>query len=223
MTITDWPKADRPREKLLLQGEEALTDAELIAIFLNTGTRGKTALDIAKALLAKHGSLKTLLSLPPTLLHQPGLGAAKYAALKAAAELGRRCLQDPLPPGTLLNNSLAVQRFLESRLRHQASEIFACLFLDSHLRLIRFEALFHGTHNQAAVYPREIVKQGLIHNAAKIILAHNHPSGHPQPSQADKDVTQHIKQALALIDMVVIDHIIIGNPENYSFAETGLL
>jgi DNA repair protein RadC len=224
MPITDWPQQDRPREKLLSKGEHILTDAELIAIFLKTGIRGKTALDIAKELLSEYGSLKKLLQVPPqTLIKKPGIGNAKYAALRAAVELGKRYLNEPLLIGTALNSSRATQNFLAQRLREHTKEVFACLFLDNHFRLICFEELFFGTINEANIYPREIVRRGLMHNAAKIILAHNHPSGNPLPSAADKEVTILIQQALQLIDIDVVDHIIIGNPENFSFAETGII
>jgi DNA repair protein RadC len=224
MTITDWPAEDRPREKLLSKGEQTLTTAELIAIFLKTGTRGKTALDLARELLAEYSDLKKLLSAPPhELIKKNGIGQAKYAALRAAIELGRRYLNEQLPAGTVLNSSSRTQQFLAQHLRDQANEVFACIFMDHHFRLISFETLFSGTVNEANIYPREIVRRGLLHNAAKIILAHNHPSGNPAPSTADKEVTAQIKNALTLVDIEVIDHIIIGNPGNFSFAETGMM
>lgn len=224
MPITDWPKEDRPREKLLHKGEAMLTDAELIAIFLQTGMRGKTALDIAKELLNEYGGLKKLLlASPASLIKKRGIGSAKYAALKAAVELGRRYLAENLPIGEVLNNSRTTQKFLSDKLRHYVNEVFACLFMDNHFRLLSYEELFHGTINEANIYPRELVRRGLTHNAAKIILAHNHPSGRPAPSVADKEVTLLIRQALSLVDIEVVDHIIIGNPENFSFAEAGLM
>lgn len=224
MPITDWPAEDRPREKLLKKGEDTLTDAELVAIFLQSGTRGKTALDLARNLLNEFGSLNKLLRAPESrLIQEKGIGTARYAALKAAAEMGRRCIDEPVVIGQPLTNSKLTRQFLANRLRHHQNEVFACLFLDNHLRLIHFEELFHGSINQASIYPREIVRQGLAHNAAKLILAHNHPSGEPTPSQADKDATRLIKQALALIDIDVVDHVIIGNPDTYSFAEMGYL
>lgn len=224
MPITDWPHEDRPREKLMSKGEQTLTDAELIAILLKSGTRGKTALDLAKEMLNEFGNLKKLLSTPSQLLiTKPGLGAAKYAALKAAIELGRRYLNEPLAIGSVLNNSRKTQKFLAEQLREHTNEVFACLFMDNHFRLIRYEELFHGTINEANIYPREIVRRGLAYNAAKIILAHNHPSGIPTPSIADKEVTLLIKQALSIMDIEVVDHIIVGNPENFSFAEAGMV
>jgi DNA repair protein RadC len=224
MPIKHWPQEDRPREKLLAKGEAALTDAELIAIFLNTGTKGRTALDIAKELVMEYGGLKKLLRVPATtLIAKHGMGRVKYAALRAAVELGRRYLQEQLPVGTVLNNSRATQQFLADRMRENNNEVFACLFMDNHFRMICFEELFHGTINEANIYPREIVRRGLAHNAAKIILAHNHPSGKANPSAADQEVTQLIKQALSLVDIEVVDHVIIGNPGNFSFAEAGLV
>lgn len=224
MPITDWPKEDRPREKLLAKGEQVLTDAELIAIFLKTGTRGKTALDIAKELLTEYGSLKKLMRAPrEALIRRSGLGTAKYAALKAALEFSRRYFNETLVKGELLRNSSVTQKFLAYRLKDYENEVFACLFMDNCCRLISFEELFHGTINEANIYPREIVRRGLMHNAAKIILAHNHPSGHPSPSIADKEVTELIKQAVALVDIQVVDHIIVGSGQNFSFADAGLM
>lgn len=224
MPITDWPSTERPREKLLAHGEQALTDAELIAIFLRTGTRGKTALDIARQLLEEFSGLKNLLQAPlMTLSSQHGIGHSKYAALKAAVELGRRCLTHPITNGEVLNSSSKTREFIAGRLRHHPSEVFACVFMDTHFRLIQFDELFFGSIHEAVVYPREIVRRGLLYNAGKIILAHNHPSGIAAPSEADKAVTTNIKQALGLVDMKLIDHIIVGRTDTYSFAEDGLI
>ncbi|HLB42699.1 MAG TPA: DNA repair protein RadC [Gammaproteobacteria bacterium] len=224
MAIKDWPKADRPREKLLRQGEQFLTDAELIAIILKTGIRGKTALDIAKEILTEHGGLKKLLALSPSILIKtPGIGQAKYAALKAVLELGRRYDDEDFTYGEILNNSTLTQKFLAERLKRHLNEVFACLFMDNHFRFISFEELFYGTIDSATVYPREMVRRAIAHNAAKVILAHNHPSGIATPSDADKEVTRLIQQALSLIDVEMIDHIIIGYSENFSFAEMGLI
>ena len=222
MPITHWPLEDRPREKLLAKGEQALTDAELLAIILKNGTRNKTALDMAKELLVTHGDIKKLLHLSAhELTAMCGIGKAKYATLLAARELGKRCQENKITIGQTLDNSHATQQFLIDRLRHRTNEIFACIFLDTHLRYIAYEELFFGTVNESSVYPREIVRRGLAHNAAKIILAHNHPSGVALPSVADKEITTLITNAVALVDIKVVDHIIIGNPSNYSFAERG--
>lgn len=224
MTINNWPMTERPREKLLTQGSKHLSDAELLAILLQTGIRGKTALDIARNLLTEFGGLKKLLdSSQKTLYETPGLGPAKYALLKAALEVGRRYFEEPLPLGETLTNSEITKRCLASRLKDYPHEVFACLFLDNRHRVICFEELFHGTLNEANVYPREIVKRCLAHNAAKIILAHNHPSGDAIPSRADEEVTTLLKNALAMIDVTILDHIIVGNKESFSFAEVGLV
>jgi DNA repair protein RadC len=224
MTIANWPMAERPREKLLLRGAKNLSDAELLAIFFCTGTRGKTALDIARELLSEYGGLKKIISTEPEkLLQKPGVGKAKYAMIKAAIELGRRYFEEDVPVGKALTSSHLTKRFLANRLQDYPHEVFACLFLDNQNRIICFQELVHGTINEANVYPRELAKEGLKHNAAKVILAHNHPSGNTTPSQADKDITQLLKQALALIGIQIIDHIIIGNNQTLSFAEAGLL
>lgn len=224
MTIANWPLSDQPREKIFLQGAKNLSDAELLAIFLRTGVRGKTALDIARELLNEYGSLKKIFSAEPKQLFlKRGLGKAKYAMLKAAIELGRRYLEEDIRAGKLLNNSDLTKRFLINRLQDYPHEVFACIFLDVQNRMICFEELFSGTLNEASVYPREVVKRALKHNAAKVILAHNHPSGNPSPSHADQEITQVLKQALALIEIQVIDHVVIGNNDSISFAELGLL
>lgn len=222
MAIRNWPTEERPREKLLLRGPKNLSDAELLAIFLNTGTQGKTAIDLARELLGQFGSLKKLLnSSAETLFKQRGIGKAKYAALKAAIELGQRYLGETITLGEKINSSQQAKRFLSHRLRDYPHEVFACLFLNTHHCLLGFEELFHGTINEANVYPREVVKRGLAHNAAKIILAHNHPSGNPTPSQADCDVTYLLKQTLALVEISVIDHIIVGQNDCLSLVEAG--
>lgn len=224
MTIANWPTSDQPREKILLRGAKNLSEAELLAIFIRTGVRGKTALDIARELLSEYGSLKKLFNTDPEqLLKQPGFGKAKYAMIKAAIELGCRYLEEEIPRGKPLTNSQLTKRFLSHRLQDYPHEVFACLFLDIQNCIICFEELFFGTLSEASVYPREVVKRGLKHNAAKIILAHNHPSGNPLPSQADQEITHILKQALALVEINVIDHVIVGNKETISFAEVGLL
>ncbi len=222
MAIRNWPTEERPREKLLLRGPKHLSDAELLAIFLNTGVHGKTALDLARELLGQFGSLKKLLnSSPEALFKQRGFGKAKYAALKAALELGQRYLGETIPLGEKINSSQQAKRFLAHRLRDYPHEVFACLFLNTHHCLLGFEELFHGTINESNVYPREVVKRGLAYNAAKVILAHNHPSGNPIPSQADCDITHLLKQTLALVEINVIDHIIVGHHDCLSLVETG--
>lgn len=224
MSIIHWPEYDRPREKLLTRGESALTDAELVAIFLRTGVRGKSAVDIARQLLDEFGGIRNLLQAPRlTLTHRQGVGQSKFAALKAALELGRRCLSHPAEDGDTLNCSSKTRQFVADNLRHHTSEVFACLFMDMHMRLIRFDELFYGSIHEAVVYPREIVRRGLLYNAARIILAHNHPSGIALPSEADKMVTANIKQALSLVDMKLIDHIIVGRTDTFSLADAGMM
>lgn len=224
MTINHWPSAERPREKLLNSGAKHLSDAELLAIFFRTGIRGKTALDLARELLSELGGLKKLLNAEQHLLSQkPGIGTAKFTMLKAAIELGRRYQEENLEIGELLTNSNLTKRFLAGRLQHYTHEVFACLYLNNQNRVICFEELFHGTLNETSVYPREVVKRALANNAAKLIFAHNHPSGHATPSHADQELTRLLKESLALIDITVIDHIVIGKDEHFSFAESGLI
>lgn len=224
MTINNWPLAERPREKLLNLGAKYLTDAELLAIFIGSGIRGKTALDLARELLSEFGDLKKLLDVQPHLFYQKrGMGKAKLAMFKAALELGRRYLAENLEKGETIANSQVTKRFLASRLRGYQHEVFACLYLDTQNRVLGFEELFEGTLHEANIYPREVVKRCLAHNAAKIILAHNHPSGNPHPSQADREMTRQLKDSLTLIDIQVIDHIVVGNKDCISFAEIGLV
>lgn len=224
MAITDWPEAERPREKLLARGPQALSDAELLAIFLRTGTVGKTAVDLARELLARFGGLRPLLMADAeSLCDAPGLGPAKYAQLAAALEMGRRHLGEKLARGTALESTADTRRYLESRLRDLPYEVFCCLFLDNRHRVLAFEELFRGTLNGTAVYPREIVKRALSHNAAAVILVHNHPSGVAEPSRADETLTDRLKEALALVDVRLLDHLVVGDGEMVSFSERGLL
>lgn len=224
MTISNWPLEERPREKLLSIGANFLTDAELLAIFIRTGIPGKTALDIARELLSEFGDLKKLLNTSPQFFYKkPGIGKAKFAFLKAAIELGHRYFEQSFKQGETIVNSQITKRFLTSRLRTYSHEVFACLFLDIQNRVLGFEELFRGTLNETNVYPREIIKRCLVHNAAKVILAHNHPSGNPTPSQADKDMTRLLKESLNLIDIQVLDHVVIGDKECISFAESGFI
>ncbi len=224
MAITDWPASERPRERLLQQGPEALSDAELLAIFLRTGVTGKSAVDVARGLLARFGGLRELLSASREVLCEaPGLGEAKYAQLQAALEIGRRHLSEKLVRGAALNSSLDTRNYLQAQLRDRQSEVFCCLFLDNRHRVLAFEELFRGTLNGTAVYPREIVKRALKLNAAAVILAHNHPSGVAEPSRADELLTSRLKEALTLVDVRLLDHLIVGDGETVSFSERGLL
>lgn len=224
MTINEWPKEERPREKLLSRGASALSDAELLAIFLRTGIRGKTALDLARELLARFNGLRGLLeATQEDVCSAPGIGSAKYAQLQAGIALSERFLLHDLDRGETLLDPAKTRRFLKSRLRGYQQEVFACLFLDNQHRVIKFEELFQGTIDGASVYPREVVKKALALNAAAVILAHNHPSGLAEPSQADLRITEKIKSALLLVDIRVLDHMIVGDGEVLSFAESGIL
>lgn len=222
MSIRHWPAAERPREKLLDNGAGSLSDAELLAIFLRTGVAGCSAVELARRLLGEFGSLRALLEADlPAFCSHLGLGSAKYAQLQAVLEMARRHLAEQLRRDSALESPQAVRDFLKSRLRHEAHEVFACLFLDSRHRALAFEVLFHGSIDGASVYPRQVVKRALAHNAAAMILAHNHPSGIPEPSQADRLLTARLKEALALVDVRVLDHFVVGDGDPLSMAELG--
>lgn len=224
MAIADWPVDDRPREKLLAKGADALSDAELLAICLRTGVSGESAVDLARNLLTEHGGVRGLLTGDRhALLARKGLGAAKYAQLLAVAELGRRYAQEVLRRGEALTSPQAARDYLAMQLRDHPQEVFGCLFLDNRHRVLAFEELFRGTVNAASVYPREVVRAALRHNAAALILAHNHPSGIAEPSDADVALTRRLKTALELVDVRVLDHIVIGDGHTTSFAERGQL
>jgi DNA repair protein RadC len=224
MSIRDWPDNERPREKLLHRGAAALSDAELLAIFLRTGVNGRSAVDLARDLIREHGGLRRLLEADQAqFCKAPGIGPVKYVQLQAVLELGRRFLEETLQRGDALKSVLDTRRYLSTKLRHHPHEVFACLFLDNRNRVISFEELFHGTVDGASVHPRQVVKRALHHNAAALILAHNHPSGVAEPSRADEQITLRLKEALALIDVRVLDHFIVGDGHILSFAERGLL
>ena len=224
MAIKDWPIDERPREKLLRHGAHALSDAELLAIFLRTGVTGLSAVELARNLLNAFGSLRALLEADLKLFcQQHGLGPAKFVQLQAVMEMSHRHMESTLSRGDALVDIVTTKRYLQQRLRAYPHEVFACLFLDNKHRMIQFEELFRGTLDGAAVYPREEVKQALAHNAAAVIFAHNHPSGLAEPSEADYQITQRLKVALELIDIRVLDHIVIGDGESVSFAELGKL
>ncbi len=224
MSIKDWPADQRPREKLLSKGSEALTDAELLAIFLRIGIKGKSAVDLARELLDEFGSLQALLEADHTRFCQgKGLGDAKYAQLQAVLEMAKRHFVEILQRGDVLTSPQATRAYLSAQLRGYSYEVFACLFLDNQHRVIMLEEMFRGTIDGASVYPREVAKRALFHNAAAVIFAHNHPSGINEPSQADKQITEKLKQGLNLFDIRVLDHFIIADGQPYSFAEHGLL
>lgn len=224
MAINDWPASERPREKLLQRGPAALSDAELLAIFLRTGTPGKTAVDLARELLNEFGSLHALLNADLKRFCQGvGLGEAKYTQLQAVLEMARRHYEEVLQRGDALTSVDATRAYLSAQLRRYHYEVFACLFLDNQHRIIVFEELFRGTLDSASVYPREVLKRVLLHNAAAVIFAHNHPSGISEPSNADRHITEKLQQALQLFDIRVLDHFIVGDGRPYSFAEHGLI
>ncbi len=225
MNLRDWPAAERPREKLLQGGAGQLSDAELLAVLLGTsGSRGMNVVDLARIMLVKYGSLRDLLqSNAPRLLDTPGMGPAGYCRLQAALELARRHYAEALRAGPLLDSPRATRDFLIARLRDSPHELFCCLHLDNRHRLIAFDELFRGTIDGASVHPREVVKQALARNAAALILAHNHPSGVAEPSQADELITRRLREALALVDIRVLDHLIVADTGCLSFAERGLL
>jgi DNA repair protein RadC len=224
MAIRDWPSGERPREKLLEKGAASLSDAEILAILIRNGTRGCSALDLARDALEHFGSLRELIAADRArFCAKAGLGLARYAEIQAAAEISRRQLSESLKAGPLLASPKATRDFLTARLRDLEHEVFCCLYLDKRHRLIRFEELFRGTIDGASVHPREIVKLALQRNAAAVIVAHNHPSGIAEPSQADELITQRVKEALGLVDIRLLDHIVVGDGVSVSFAERGLL
>lgn len=223
MPITDWPEDERPREKLLHKGAESLSDAELLAIFLRTGIKGKSAVDLSRDLLSNFGSLRSLLTSDrASFCAHKGLGMAKYAQLQAVLEMARRHLGESLKRGHSLCSPAQTRDYLQSMLRDHAHEVFACVMLDNKHRVIAFREMFRGSINSASVYPREVVKQALADNAAAVILAHNHPSGIAEPSQSDVQITKRLQQALELVDIRVLDHLIVGD-QVVCFSERGLL
>jgi DNA repair protein RadC len=224
MAISDWPVQERPRERLISNGASSLSDAELVAIFLRTGIRGQTALDLARRVLASFGSLAALFhsNLEEFCRHQ-GLGREKYAVFQALRELSQRYMLENLRGGEILSSSASTREYLRARFRNQKREVFSCLFLNSQHHIVKLEEMFYGTIDGAAVYPREVVRRCLEHNAAAVIFAHNHPSGIAEPSQADIAITRKLRSALDTIDVRVLDHFVVGDPEVVSFAERGLL
>jgi DNA repair protein RadC len=222
--IADWPLQERPRERLLSQGAGGLSDAELVAVCLRSGVRGKSAVDLARELIARFGGLSGLLAADlPALLQAKGLGDAKAAQLASVLELARRSLRENLKANSALTSPGAVRDYLRLTLGARAHEVFVVLLLDAQHRVLSSAELFRGTLTQTSVYPREVVKAALAANAAAVIFAHNHPSGVAQPSQADELLTRQLKEALALVDIKVLDHFIVAGNQTLSFAERGLL
>lgn len=225
MAIKDWPEGEQPREKLLSLGAQALSDAELIAIFLRTsGVAGKSAIDVARELKERFRSLNGLFAASLDAVSAvPGMGEAKYVMLQAVMEMARRALRESMDHADVLSTPEAVKSYLRLKLQNLSREVFVVIFVDAQNRVLALEELFAGTLTQTSVYPREVVKQALTHNAAAVIFAHNHPSGVAEPSQADEDLTRVLRQALALIDVRVLDHFVVGRGGAMSFAERGLL
>ncbi|MBA3695501.1 MAG: DNA repair protein RadC [Methylotenera sp.] len=224
MAITDWPASERPREKLLENGVETLSDAELLAIFLRVGVTGKSAVDLSRDLLTKFGSLNGIFAAPLSELTQVnGIGSSKYAQLQAIFEMSRRALNEQMQVKDVLSSPKQVRDYLCLKLGSLMREVFMVLFLDAQNRIITSEEMFSGTLTQTSVYPREVVKRALHYNAASVIFAHNHPSGIAEQSHADELLTIELKKALALVDVRVLDHFIVAGNTTLSFVERGLL
>ena len=224
MTIKDWPASEKPREKLLQKGAHILSDAELLAIFLQTGVAGKTAVDISRDILTRFGGIRQVLNIPLNQLNtERGIGPAKYVLLQASLELGKRYLNERLQKQDALTCPEQVMEYFCRQLRDRQQEIFSVIFLNSRHQVLYYEELFFGTINGATVHPREVVKSVLFRNAAAVIIAHNHPSGIAEPSNSDTLITAKIKNALALIDVPLLDHLIIGDGEYVSMSERGLM
>ncbi|HET8765246.1 MAG TPA: DNA repair protein RadC [Rhodanobacter sp.] len=223
MSIRDWPEGERPREKLLERGSDALSDAELLAVLLGSGVRGKDAIALAREILVAAGSLSALLARPDQAARIGGLGPAKRARIAAALELARRSLAEQLREAPAIANPRDSGSYLRARLRHLPYEVFGCLFLDNRHRVLGFEELFRGTVDGASVHPREVVRACLEHNASAVIFAHNHPSGVAEPSAADRAITRDLRDALQTIGVRVLDHLVIGAGEPVSMAARGLI
>ncbi|GCF91900.1 DNA repair protein RadC [Shewanella sp. NKUCC05_KAH] len=222
MGIKDWPEGEGPRDKLLQKGAAHLSDAELLAVLLRNGLAGLNAVDLARSLICEFGGLRNLLCAPRNqVCRLPGVGPVKYAQLQAAAELARRVAQENLQRGQVLTNPDLTRDYLMRQLADRSYEVFAVLLLDSQHRVIQFVELFRGTIDSASVYPREVVSLVLEKKAAAVIVCHNHPSGIAEPSQADRRITERLKNALATIDVSLLDHMVVGDREIVSFAERG--
>ena len=224
MRIADWPEDERPRERLLKLGAGALSEAELLAIFLRTGISGKSAVELGRELIRRFGSLQRLFAATlDEVSVVRGLGPAKYVQLQAVVEMARRALSEQIGERDALSSPHAVRDFLQLSLGGRPHEVFIAMFLDAQNRLLGSEELFRGTLTQTSVYPREVVKTALRYNAAGVIFAHNHPSGVAEPSRADELLTQTLKQALSLVEIKTLDHFIVAGTRTVSFAERGLL
>lgn len=224
MKISAWPASERPREKLQRHGPDKLSDAELLAIIFRTGSQGVSAVELSKQLLNTFGNIRNVLNADiNNLMEHKGVGHAKYVQLQACLELSKRYFSEPLTARRVMASSVDVRRYVMHHLRDKEHEVFAVLWLDVKHRLIEFDLVFEGTINATAVYPRTLIKRAMKYNAGGAILVHNHPSGDPNPSRADKQITATMEEAFSAIDVQVIDHIIVGDGQTYSFAEQGLL
>lgn len=224
MAITDWPQQERPREKLMRKGVASLSDAELLAIFLRVGVAGKSAVDLARDLLQQFQSLNGVFNANLNQIKTiHGMGSSKYCQLQAVLEMSKRALNERLESVDSFRAPLQVKQYLQLNLSALQREVFGVMFLDAQNRLLAYETLFEGSLMQTSVYPREVVKQALAHNAAAVILSHNHPGGVAQPSRADEQLTHTLKQALSLIDVRVLDHVIVAGQHTFSFSEQGLI
>jgi DNA repair protein RadC len=222
--LRSWPRSERPRERLLDAGPQALSDGELLAVLLGTGTRGRDAAALARSMLEHSGGIAGLLGKSAAELERlDGLGPARAARLVAAVELGRRYLAAPQSPRSSFDAPVEAARFLKARLLDLPHEVFCCLYLDTRHRLIRCEDLFRGTIDGATVYPREVVKRALEHNASAVIVGHNHPSGVSEPSEADRSITLKLAKALALVEIRLLDHLVVSRGGHVSLAERGWL
>jgi DNA repair protein RadC len=224
MAIPQWPASERPREKLLRQGAQSLSDAELLAIFIGSGTRSRTAVDVGRELLDRFGGIRNILNANHDLLCQcSGLGSARYALLQASKELGKRYHGEKLLRQGTLSSPQQVSDYLIRQLRDRQREVFVVIYLDNRHRIIQYEELFTGTLSGASVHPREVVKKVLLHNAAAVIIAHNHPSGIAEPSHSDTLITRKLQKALKLIDVALLDHLVIGDGDYVSLSDRGLM
>jgi DNA repair protein RadC len=222
--ICNWPQSERPREKLLERGPQALSDGELLALLVGSGTKGCSAVDIARSLIEEFGSLRDLVTADQQRMEERrGIGPARYAMFKAALEISRRVMAESLRDTAILATPEDTRQFLLTQLRDRPHEVFCCIFLDNRHRMLGFEEIFRGTIDGANVYSREIVRQALLYNAVSILVAHNHPSGSAQPSAADERVTRRLREALSLIEVRLLDHFVVGEATCYSFSEHGLL
>lgn len=220
--INQWHMDERPREKIALRGIDSLSDAELLAVFLRTGMKGKTAVDLGRELLQKYGGLRQILNAAKNQIQVAGVGPAKCAQLQAALELGKRYLAQKLEKDGPLTSPKQAADYLIHQLRDRLREVFAIVYLDNRHQVLHYEELFYGTLNGATVHPREVVKSALHHNAAALIIAHNHPSGIAEPSQSDATLTARLKDALNLVEVRLLDHLVIGDSDFVSMNDRGL-